>query len=71
MQISSNNVETAIQKFFDTEPSNLKGLLSDSVPVWDQTAFGTARYGQDDPATGPSIPSTWSRAHKNRREDTD
>jgi hypothetical protein len=65
-QISNNDLETATQKFFETDPSNLKSLLSDSVPNWDESAFGSGRYGQDD-TTGANIPSTWSRAHAHNR----
>jgi hypothetical protein len=55
-QISDNNVETAVTKFYETDSSNLKGLLSDSVPRWDESAFGSGRYGQDD--TGNGLRST-------------
>jgi hypothetical protein len=57
VQISNNNLETAAQKFWETDPSNLKNLLNDSVSRWDETAFGSGRYGQDETSGG--MPSTW------------
>ena len=56
MQISNNNVDTAVQKFWDTDPANLKNLLNDSVPKWDDSAFGSGSYGQDETSSG--MPST-------------
>jgi hypothetical protein len=55
-QICDSNVEQAAMKFWDTEPSNMRKLLNDAVPRWDETVFGAGRYGQDDASGG--IPST-------------
>lgn len=57
-QINDNSVEAAASKFWDTDPSNLKKLLIDSVPRWDETAFAAGRYGQDDPIG--AVPSMWT-----------
>jgi hypothetical protein len=55
LQISDNNLEAAVNKFYETGPANINKLLSDAVPRWDETAFGSGRYGQDDTAGR----STW------------
>ncbi|KAH8733220.1 hypothetical protein GQ44DRAFT_23252 [Phaeosphaeriaceae sp. PMI808] len=47
LKISDHNVETAVMKFFETDPANLKSLLDSSVPRWDNTAFSAGRYGED------------------------
>ncbi|KAF2823964.1 hypothetical protein CC86DRAFT_372119 [Ophiobolus disseminans] len=52
LKISNNNVETAASKFWDTDASNLKKLLNDSVANWDDTAFASGRYGQDETSGG-------------------
>lgn len=56
LAIMGNNVETALMKFFDEDIANLKTLLKDSKPNWDDTAFGAGRYGNED--TTGSVPST-------------
>ena len=56
-QISNNSIEAAASKYYDTEPQNLQKLLKDSVPRWDETAFGAGRDGEYEP--GNNIPSTW------------
>jgi hypothetical protein len=53
-QISDNNVEAAVNKYFETDPGNIQRLLHDAVARWDETAFGSGRYGQDDAVTGPA-----------------
>jgi hypothetical protein len=57
LQISDNNVEAAVNKFYETDPSNLHKLLKDSVPRWDDTVFGSSSYGQDD--TSDRHQGTW------------
>jgi hypothetical protein len=52
MQISDNNVEAAVNKFYETDPANLHKLLKDAVPRWDESAFGSGSYAQDDLNTG-------------------
>jgi hypothetical protein len=66
LKISNNNVETAAQTFFDTDAAKLKQLLADSTPRWDETAFGSGRYGQDE--TSAAIPSTWGHGHSTAEE---
>jgi hypothetical protein len=66
VQISDNNVEAAVNKFYETEPSNLKNLLLDSVPRWDETAFASGRYGQDDTTGGQR--STWGPKQRSNTE---
>jgi hypothetical protein len=69
VQISDNNVEAAVNKYFETEPTNMQRLLTDAVPRWDETAFGSGRYGQDDtggaqtsmsPPTSTAARTTWA-----------
>ncbi|KAH5578003.1 hypothetical protein HBI26_135220 [Parastagonospora nodorum] len=45
LKISDNNLEAAVNKFFETGPANINKLLKDAVPRWDETAFGG---GQND-----------------------
>lgn len=57
--ITGNNVQAAVDKFYETDSSNLEALLRDSKPTWDETAFGGGRYGEND-ASGGTLPSTLS-----------
>jgi hypothetical protein len=61
-------VESAVNKFYETDPSNLKTLLTDSVPRWDETAFASGRYGKDDTASGQR--SMWDFYQHGSEEDT-
>jgi hypothetical protein len=56
-QISNNNVEAAASTFFDKQhdPAALQKFLRDSNGGWDDTVFGSGRYGQED--TSASVPS--------------
>jgi hypothetical protein len=37
-----------VNKFYETDPANLHKLLKDAVPRWDESAFGSGSYAQDD-----------------------
>jgi hypothetical protein len=60
IQISDNNLDAAANKYYETGPDNIHQLLRDAVPRWDETAFGSGRYGQDDTVGAQN--STWNAA---------
>ncbi|KAL5121761.1 hypothetical protein ACEQ8H_000448 [Pleosporales sp. CAS-2024a] len=62
--ISDNNLEAAVNKFFEAGPANINKLLSDAKPRWDETAFGSGRYGQDD-AGGRSFSIDYAAGFEN------
>lgn len=48
-------MQAAAGKFFDSDIDILKKLLKDSAAKWDESAFGSGRYGNDD--TSSALPS--------------
>lgn len=48
LAISGKNLQTAVQKFYDTDIGNLRTLLRDSTATWDESVFGADRYGDND-----------------------
>lgn len=56
LAISGKNLQTAVQKFYDTDIGNLRTLLRDSTATWDESVFGADRYGDND----TTLPSTFT-----------
>ncbi|KAF2028373.1 hypothetical protein EK21DRAFT_90659 [Setomelanomma holmii] len=63
LKICDNNLEQAAMKYYETDPANMRKLLTDAKPQWDNTAFGAGRYGENDGNGG--IPSFENYPHSN------
>jgi len=50
LAISNHDVQTAVQKFYDTDIDTLRNVLRDSQAAWDDSAFAAGRYGDHDAA---------------------
>ncbi|KAH7386864.1 hypothetical protein DE146DRAFT_665859 [Phaeosphaeria sp. MPI-PUGE-AT-0046c] len=66
LKICDNNIEAAVNKFYETDPANLNRLLRDSVPRWDESAFGAGSYAADDHGSGhPTFSIDYAPGYEN------